>query len=472
MLEKNIALAFYNKGRMVEALECLDRVLEYWGVRSPKSKIITLLNLIADLLSVVKNLYFPSKRVKKIPENRDVEIINLIERRGAAFAQVDPTRFFMESIGIMRRLNKFDITKVKNGVSIYIASSFLFSITGISFKLSRKILDYTKDYISKDDIRSAFRFRYLELMHNFLKGEWNKEPEYDEVLVDHNTKIGDVFYTSSYTQWNSFLKIGQGNFSGVAALIEKLSEFGESYGHEQAIGRKYSVKSKLLLSCRKLYEAQNEIDEAVIFFNRIGIKLWSIFVLGMKTYVQILLNDIEGAQESLLQTKELVSREKRILPLYINNHLMSQFFFDIYMLNKSINSNDKSVISSLQKKAYRSGKVAINNSMKFAANKIEAFKLMGVYYWLIGKPKKALAWWDKSINAGEQFGARPELARTYMEVGKRLLEKKSKFHQLNGIQAQEYLEKAKVIFQELKLEWDLEELDKIKGRLEHKVQEV
>ncbi len=60
-----------------------------------------------------------------------------------------------------------------------------------------------------------------------------------------------------------------------------------------------------------------------------------------------------------------------------------------------------------------------------------------------------------------QLGARPDLARTYMEIGKRFLKKKSRYKELNGITAEEYLEKARELFQEMDLQWDLDELDKI-----------
>ena len=48
-----------------------------------------------------------------------------------------------------------------------------------------------------------------------------------------------------------------------------------------------------------------------------------------------------------------------------------------------------------------------------------------------------------------------------MEIGKRFLEEKSKYKELKGISAKEYLEKARVMSQEMDLEWDLDELDKI-----------
>jgi hypothetical protein len=75
--------------------------------------------------------------------------------------------------------------------------------------------------------------------------------------------------------------------------------------------------------------------------------------------------------------------------------------------------------------------------------------------------KKAIKWWRRTIEEGERLGARPDLARTYMEIGKRFLEEKSKYKELNGITAEEYLKKARVMFQEMELQWDLDELDKI-----------
>ena len=87
---------------------------------------------------------------------------------------------------------------------------------------------------------------------------------------------------------------------------------------------------------------------------------------------------------------------------------------------------------------------------------------MGSHYWLIEKPKKAFKWWEESINFGKQSGGKLELSRTFMEIGKRLSEGKSTIKELNGISAEEYLNKAKNMFEEMKLHWDLKELEKIK----------
>ena len=41
------------------------------------------------------------------------------------------------------------------------------------------------------------------------------------------------------------------------------------------------------------------------------------------------------------------------------------------------------------------------------------------------------------------------------------MEEKSRYKELNGINAEGYLEKARTMFQEMDLQWDLDELDKI-----------
>jgi hypothetical protein len=86
---------------------------------------------------------------------------------------------------------------------------------------------------------------------------------------------------------------------------------------------------------------------------------------------------------------------------------------------------------------------------------------MGLYYWLIGKQSKALRWWDKAMHEGKRLGAKPDLTRTYFEIGKRLLEPKSKYKKLNGIDAKDYLEKARILFKDINLQQDLDELENI-----------
>jgi hypothetical protein len=245
-----------------------------------------------------------------------------------------------------------------------------------------------------------------------------------------------------------------------------LQEIGEVYDHDLARLRRCFVSAGQLLKCRILSRSLQEVEAGISLSGSAGQNLSLLNFKGIKANIQVLQEDIAGAEKSLMEARELISRETRITPRHIGSFHLSQFLFDIYILEKSIQAGDKIKIKELRRKAHRSGTAAVKTAVKFAPNRTETFRLIGVYYWLIGKQKKALIWWNKSIKVGEQLGARPELARTYMEAGKRLPEQKSKYEQLNGIPAKEYLEKARALFQEMELEWDLEQLDKITGDLQ------
>ena len=62
---------------------------------------------------------------------------------------------------------------------------------------------------------------------------------------------------------------------------------------------------------------------------------------------------------------------------------------------------------------------------------------------------------------GKRLGAKPDLARTYLEIGKRLLEDQNKKQEINGLTAESYLQMARQIFEEIDLKWDLNEIDRI-----------
>jgi hypothetical protein len=107
------------------------------------------------------------------------------------------------------------------------------------------------------------------------------------------------------------------------------------------------------------------------------------------------------------------------------------------------------------------GKESLKLSKKLNRIRVEVNRYMGTFQWLTGKKRDALKWWRLSIETGEAFKMKPELSRTYFEIGRRLSEPNSPYKELNGISAAEYLTKAKTMFEEMDLKWDLEQLEHV-----------
>ncbi len=461
-LEKKIAVAFYNKGYLIEAVEHFDKVLELWGEKLVKGKIKVLLNLVVNLLSIIKTLYLPIRKAKKTPHPRINDIVDITHKRGTALATVDNYRMFVDSVGLLRKLNKLDLSKVAKGASMYIQGSSLFSFSGVSFRISKKLLEYPREYISSGGQKAFIDYKFGQLMHGILSGDWCDELACDDEVVEGSVKMGELWTSIAYLLWSGKFLIERGNFPEAQKCVDKLHEIGEVYDHDYARARKHSLRTRLLLKTRNLSEALSDADAGISYSTSVGQNLNLLNHTGIKANIQILQGDMAGANESLRQARELAAQESRIAPWHISSYHLSEFLHDIYNLEKNLKSGDKAKIDQFRKQARRSGKAALKTANKYAPNLTETLKLMGVYYWILGKQKQALTWWAKSISTGEQLQALPELGRTYLEIGKRLLSKESKPRDLKGVTPAEYLEKSRAIFEKTCLLKDLDDLEKVK----------
>jgi class 3 adenylate cyclase/tetratricopeptide (TPR) repeat protein len=458
--EKNIALALFNKGQLESASDYFDKVLERWGAGSPKNRVIVASKLVYDLLGVIINLYFPSKKIRKVPTKRENEIFDLRFKKAVSLVHLDPVNCFIEFIGTLNKIVKFDTTKVKNGIAIWMSGSGLFSWSGMSFKLSKKMLDYNKDIINRMGIKEVLYYDLYELLHHSYLGNWLGVKNYDENLVEENLKIGEFWHVSTYLAFHGYISVAQGAFEKTELIINKLLEISKDYGNEN--GREYwhTLKIKLLLQFGRLQDALKEADKGISFLTESGRETGIIFYLGFKAVIQVRLMDFDGANTTLARTREIAATNIRTLPTYLSGSLLGQFLLDLHLMEQSI-KNNKSDISKLSKKTYQSGRRAIKNSKKYAFNRTELFRLMGLYYWLLGKNKKAIGFWKKGIKEAEHMRAYVELARIYMETGRRCREMKSRDLQLYGIDIDEHLNRARILFEDMGLEHDLEKLNEI-----------
>jgi len=461
-LEWNIAKAFLNKGHMTEAVTHFDRVLELWGERIPKNKIINTLCFIANLFQILIFLYLPSRKAKLSPSKRDNNIFEVVYQRGTALVSVDTHRMVMDSIRILKTCQKHDLYKIHNGVPMYSSSSALFFFSGISFKIARKLLNYARQHINPSDKNIMLTYNFWKLAFNTLSGNWDERIQYDSEIIDQNIQRGELYTGPGFLFYSGLMVTEQGDFSKAQIFIDKLFEIEEIYENIYIRVRRYVLKTRQLLKTRKLLESLKVTDVAIPQLIKFQQKFFALHLIGMKANSQILLGDFSDAENSLTEARELISNDKRIAPFYISTFRISQFLFDICMLEEISHSGDKTKFNQYRKKTHQSGNEAVKNSMKCALDKTETFKLMGVYHWLCGKQKKALVWWGKSIKTGEKLKAKTELGRTYLEVGKRLLENKSRIHRFNGVEPLEYLEKSKAIFENMGLNHDLEEFEKFK----------
>jgi tetratricopeptide (TPR) repeat protein len=220
------------------------------------------------------------------------------------------------------------------------------------------------------------------------------------------------------------------------------------------------LNTGLLMESRNFHDGLIEIEQAIEFSKKTNQALALIHMFSCKARIQILMGNIEEA-ESSIEHANTIRHQAVSAPWQLSNFRICELEHDLYLMEEVKKHDDKKKYVEHRKKALKACDKLLKLTRKVAQHRTEAYKLVGVYYWLLNNQKKAFKWWNKSIKEGERLNARLGLSRTYFEIGKRLSEPKSRFNNLKGMKAEEFLEKAKTMFEEMDLQWDLDELEKL-----------
>src|SRR5208283_2402940 len=281
MLQKNIARALFNRGQYAESVEYFDKVLAFHGETTPKHPIPVAFKFGTSYLAFLVAVYFPFLRWKKAPTQKDKEIISLFHKKLQALGTTDPREFFIRAIQFLKRIAIFDMNQIENGTGLVAAISILFSYSGLSFKLSRKVIEFIRDKLVITDVKSVLIFKASELFLNLASGNWPENTEYDRDLLDRNLEIGEFFYTTSYIAWNTYYHTARGEFDAAKSAIQKLSDITESYDNDFAKQVKLSMNTYFLMKYRKLEGALDEAEAGILFVSKTGFRVW---LIGLYSY--------------------------------------------------------------------------------------------------------------------------------------------------------------------------------------------
>ncbi|MCL5124197.1 MAG: AAA family ATPase [Deltaproteobacteria bacterium] len=464
ILEKNIGLALFNRGRYAEAEEHFDKALNYYWGELPKNSLSTTFRFLLSFIKFLLALYFPLRWFKRVPTQNDIETIELFYKKGQAQVIIDPKRFFIEFFFFQATLVNFDLTKFKFGIAMFAGASALFSFTGLSFSIARRVLNYAKPRLGVDDAKQLIIYNLLDTQHLFLRGQWNDLTEYSEDLVGYLLAIGEVWEVALHYYWHGLPKIFQGHFDAAKLIVTKLNEIAEDYENNIYRLLKYLLNIYLLIECRDINEAAAELNRGIDLAQNEG---WGLSILNMyslKASIDLLMKNMEEAGKSLDQANQ-ISSEVKAAPIQLSGFYRSQFAYHLRHLEDSLVNGYKEEASEHRRNAFKSGKTLIKTCQKAALYRTESYRLMGVYKWLIHDQKGASKWWQKAISEGERLGALPQLSRTYAEMGMRYSGIEGEMSSSDVNTSKELLQNAKTMFRDLRLRHDLEDLNLVVSRV-------
>jgi len=461
-LEKNIALAYNSRGQFRESVHYIDKVFKRWGRRSPGNRVSRMVKFAIDLLIILMRLYLPWTGRKKIANKRVNEFFDLAKMKARAMLFFDQETMVTDIIVLIRESFRYDPAYLDFAAQSHLSLGMIFAGAGW-FRLMDRVLDVAPQVVKETNIGDLPFNQTAISTINCFSGKWAEMPEYDKLILKAGAEKGAFWDMGAFLLDHGALKVYQGKFSQARELLDDFIFLEEKYGYGP-ISTKYLLHIELLIVCRLLFQAQDSANDLISFSVKMG-QIDDFPGYGWRAVAQVLMKDITGARDSLEHAEQCRHRQSFWMPWYLSSSLLGEFMLDLHFLEDAIGDGPRSLIPKQAEAARKSGRRAVRNAVKYAPRRTENYRLMGEYYWLVGKQRKAFQWFDKSIQEGERLGARPDLARTYMEVGKRLLEPHSKCKELDGLSAKEYLEKAEKLFREMDLQWDLEQLERVRLEL-------
>jgi predicted ATPase len=453
-LKRNIALALFNRGHLIEAIEHCNEALEYLGERVPRSQRALLLRFAGQLIGVLARLYLPKLGHGPPATQAQREVIDLMFERGQCEITADPTRFVLDSIGMVARLQRMDPATVPGSGRVFAGSSQIFSYGGVSFGVSARFLAIARDLVQEDDVPGLFMYRLVNFIHHMLQGDWSETHEVAEAFLQERLGYGDLWDAATYLGVHCHKRILMGDFGMASQRIEDCRKLWDLYEHELARQTEHAMTAILALEQRRLDDALAAAD---VYYEEHAEDLLHVLALGIKAQALVQRGDRDEARGALEACGRIVARigRSRVPPLQLSHSLLARFALDVAELEAAL-SRGGPQSGAARRRARASRRDALRSASWVAACGPEAFRLTGVYHWLVGDPGEASRWWSRSLEAAHHLGTRPELGRTHREIGCRLGEGTG---EVGGLEARAHLEAARGIFEPLGLEWDLTRLE-------------
>jgi class 3 adenylate cyclase len=441
-LEWNIARAHANRGDMVDAIEHINRALRLLGEWVPTGWAAQA-EAARGALSVLRALYLPARR-RRAASARDRKVIELRFHRARAQTTADPRGFFLDSLRAFRQLWAVDPASVEGVGGMVAGLVGPLSFLGLSISLGHRGLELARPLVGKDT-RERFLFEFMRYLHHFLAGDWSDAHEIDPGLTDEVLKLGVIWDVTNYLGLLVEKKTQQGAFGAASGRLEELGKLADTYRYDLARSTHRAQTTFLLLERGLLREAR---EAATLYYTQHAEQLISLLALGARSKARALEGDLQGAEEDLAAAERILAATGRVAPYQGGSVHRSRLLLEVTRLARARAAGDRNELRRRRATARRAACRALRSASACAMRRPEVFRLEGTRRWLSGRPRAARRWWERSLREAEALGARPDGARTRLEIGLWLAE-------VSPDGARPHLRAAREAFIELGLEWDL-----------------
>ena len=451
-----LAVTCHSGGLNLEAIDYIDKYQELYHSSFPATKTLFAAGILWRIANFILALNFPALYFRKIPTEQEEVLIKLMITKGESMVTITPKRVFTELLYFSNRLVRLDLSKTNYGLGLFTEYAGNFFWTGISPSLGRKILTIAEKYITEENRHIWMKLRYVKAVSKMSSGEFT--PDTDEKNVFSTGMSAGAFWeTTTYLIFSNYLHVENGNWQKSAETRNRLLETAETFENIHARVQYHRSTGLALSKFRKLDEILETTDKSIEMISRTGHASILMLVRCYRIQALTLCSDFEEALRLLQMAEEVAVGLKRGV-LFYSTFLCTKSNFLIARIK---HKERRKIPAGEQRELLKTTGETIKYSKMFPGNLIEAYRLHAIALDMAGKPSGALMYFQKSLAFAEQSNGLLELSRTCFELGKFLTGQKSGHTKLNGLSGTDYLGKARILFEEMNLQWDLQEYERM-----------
>ncbi len=454
LLEKNIAEALYYRGRFLDAIEHFNTALRLLGDRVVEGSWQLGLHFARNLAAVLARMYGP--RLGRRPAaatTRQREIMELRYARAEATVTTQPTRHFFDSMDTLAFLQRIDARTMPGAGKFYAGAAALFAFGGISFDVARRFSTRAHALVPPDDADAYVYERAMHFAYRILQGDWAERHEIPVDRIAESVRNGQLWGPTTYLGLLGEKHIARGDFAAAHACIGEIDRIWDLFQYDLAKTNFYYLHSLLPLEQSDWREA---VASAEAYYDENPEELLHVLALGAKAKAETELGELDAAEATLGHAAEVVTRLSPVPPFHVSAYHRSRLLLEIVRVDAAERAGDQATARTHRAALRKSIAPALRSAGKVAFRTTEVLRLAGRAQRALGRPRRALRYFDRSVALGERLGARPETARTYAVIADFL---RTSGGRLRGRDADAWRARAREEFDALGLLTDLERLE-------------
>ncbi len=449
-LERNVAVALANRGRMEEAWDHFDLALARMGHRPRRSAAARRVGQALDALWVLARLYLPLLgRARRAATERDREIAELLFRRALIQGTGQPARFLADSTSALRWFLARDPSSFPDTARMYAGAAALFSVTGLSFGISARFLRLAESARANGAPSDIF-VRYISFLHHFLSGDWSAAHEIEETALEQGLREGRLQEVLQYSLFLIEKQLRQGRSDELARAIARIARIWATY--EYAPARFAPTLFRMQIAGER--RADDAVDACEAYARETDQPALQILAAGYRAEAQTLRGELDAAAETLAEGERRLLTRGRPGPYPMSGFAYARFLHDVARLEAALERGTGQARDrdELQRAARASGRTALRIAARVAFRRPAVLRIQGRRAWLVGRRPEALSWWKRSLAAADALGMIGERARACAEIGLHLAGSDGS---LDGRPAADWLGESRRAFEALSLGADL-----------------